>query len=154
MFAPKGTPRPILDKLTDALDKASDDEKVRNRLVDIGGDIPSKEQRGASARHLGGKRNCLLKVNHRGRERGASVLTHSFDTRRRSFFQRAPAPCILLQDDIGFGGPLEGLRFGVALGEPDLDGSLEIGDALEHTAADCLARDFGEQPFDEVDPGR
>jgi hypothetical protein len=41
-----------------------------------------------------------------------------------------------LQDDIDFGGPLEGLRFGVALGEPDLDGSLEIGDALEHTAAD------------------
>src|SRR5260221_678215 len=73
---------------------------------------------------------------------------------RDSFFERPPAPCILLQDDIGFGSPLEGLRFGVALGEPDLDGSLEISDALEHAAADCLARDFGEQPFDEVDPGR
>jgi tripartite-type tricarboxylate transporter receptor subunit TctC len=43
------TPRSILDKRTDALDKALDDEKVRNRLVDIGGDIPSKEQRGQRA---------------------------------------------------------------------------------------------------------
>ena len=59
----------------------------------------------------------------------ASVLTHSFSTRRKVFFQRPPAACILLQDDIGFGCPLEGLRFGVALGEPDLDGSLEFGDA-------------------------
>ena len=61
---------------------------------------------------------------------------------------------ILLEDDIGFGGPLEGLRFGVALGEPGLDGSLEFGDALEYTAADLLAGDFGEQPLDQVDPGR
>ena len=51
----------------------------------------------------------------------ASVLTHSFSTRREVFFQRAPGTCILLEDDIGFGGPLEGLRFGVALGEPGLD---------------------------------
>jgi hypothetical protein len=60
----------------------------------------------------------------------SSVLTHSFSTRREVFFQRPPAACILLQDDIGFGGPLEGFRFGVALGEPSLDGSLEFGDAL------------------------
>ena len=52
-----------------------------------------------------------------------SVLTHSFSTRREVFFQRAPGTCILLEDDIGFGGPLEGIRFGVALGEPGLDGS-------------------------------
>jgi hypothetical protein len=32
---------------------------------------------------------------------------------------------------MGFGGPLEGLRFGVALSEPGLDGSLEFGDAPE-----------------------
>ena len=68
-----------------------------------------------------------------------SVLTHSFSTRREVFFQRAPGTCILLEDDIGFGGPLEGLRFGVALGEPGLDGSLEFGDALEYAAADLLA---------------
>src|ERR1700682_3229279 len=55
---------------------------------------------------------------------------------------------------MGFGGPLEGLRFGVALGEPGLDGSLEFGDALEYAAASWLAGDPGEQPFDELDPGR
>jgi tripartite-type tricarboxylate transporter receptor subunit TctC len=46
LFAPKSTPRPILDKLTDALDKALDDPNVRKRLIDSGGDIPGKEKRG------------------------------------------------------------------------------------------------------------
>jgi putative tricarboxylic transport membrane protein len=46
MFAPKGVPQPILDMLTDALDKALDDEHVRKRLSDLGGDIPGKERRG------------------------------------------------------------------------------------------------------------
>ena len=49
MFTPKGVPRPILDRLTDALDKALDDHNVRKRLVDIGGDIPGKEKRGQQA---------------------------------------------------------------------------------------------------------
>ena len=48
-FAPKGTPRPFLDTLTDGLDKALDDQDVRNRLLDIGGDIPGKEKRGQQA---------------------------------------------------------------------------------------------------------
>jgi tripartite-type tricarboxylate transporter receptor subunit TctC len=46
LFAPKGTPKPILDKLTDALDKALDDESVRKRLLDLGCDIPDKSKRG------------------------------------------------------------------------------------------------------------
>jgi tripartite-type tricarboxylate transporter receptor subunit TctC len=45
LFAPKGVPQPILGALTDALDKALDDDKVRTRLLDIG-DIPSKARRG------------------------------------------------------------------------------------------------------------
>jgi tripartite-type tricarboxylate transporter receptor subunit TctC len=49
LFAPKATPKPILDKLTDALDKALDDENVRKRLVDLGCDIPPKERRGQEA---------------------------------------------------------------------------------------------------------
>ena len=73
----------------------------------------------------------------------ASVLTHSFITRRDVFFQRPPAACILLQDGIGFGGPFEGLRVGVTLHEPGLDGSLEFGNALEDAAPDLLAGDFG-----------
>src|SRR3989440_10292610 len=46
LFAPKGTPKPILDKLTAALDKALDDETVRKRLLDLGCDIPDKAKRG------------------------------------------------------------------------------------------------------------
>jgi tripartite-type tricarboxylate transporter receptor subunit TctC len=42
LFAPRGTPRPILDKLSDALDKALDDQKVRGRFSDLGGYVPDK----------------------------------------------------------------------------------------------------------------
>jgi tripartite-type tricarboxylate transporter receptor subunit TctC len=46
LFAPKGTPQPILDKLSAALDNALDDEEVRKRLVELGGDIPGTADRG------------------------------------------------------------------------------------------------------------
>jgi tripartite-type tricarboxylate transporter receptor subunit TctC len=49
LFAPKGTPRPILDKLTEALDMALDDENTRKRLLELGGDIPDKDMRGPQA---------------------------------------------------------------------------------------------------------
>jgi tripartite-type tricarboxylate transporter receptor subunit TctC len=46
LFAPKGTPKPVLDALSAALDKALDDESVRKRLLDLGSDIPGKDRRG------------------------------------------------------------------------------------------------------------
>jgi tripartite-type tricarboxylate transporter receptor subunit TctC len=46
LFAPKGTPKPILDMLIDALDNALDDEGVRKRLLDLGCDIPGRADRG------------------------------------------------------------------------------------------------------------
>ena len=49
LFAPKGTPQPILDKLSDALDKALDDPAVRKRFSDVGGDVPAKAKRGQQA---------------------------------------------------------------------------------------------------------
>jgi tripartite-type tricarboxylate transporter receptor subunit TctC len=49
LFAPKAVPQPILDRLSDALDKALDDDNVRKRLSDVGGDIPSKVRRGQQA---------------------------------------------------------------------------------------------------------
>jgi tripartite-type tricarboxylate transporter receptor subunit TctC len=49
MFAPKGTPRPIVVKLADALDKALDDPDTRKRLLELGGDIPDKAKRGPEA---------------------------------------------------------------------------------------------------------
>ena len=49
MFAPKGTPKPVIDKLSAALDKALDDEATRKRLLDLGSDIPGKDRRGPDA---------------------------------------------------------------------------------------------------------
>jgi len=49
LFAPKATPKPILDKLSDALDKALDDEGTRKRLLELGSDIPDKPRRGQAA---------------------------------------------------------------------------------------------------------
>ncbi len=45
LFAPKGTPKPVLDKLNAALVKALDDENVRKRLLDLGSDIPGPQRR-------------------------------------------------------------------------------------------------------------
>jgi tripartite-type tricarboxylate transporter receptor subunit TctC len=45
IFAPKGTPKEIIAKLTAALDKALDDSGVRKRLVELGGSIPAKQER-------------------------------------------------------------------------------------------------------------
>ena len=49
IFAPKGTPQPIVAKLSDALDKALDDASVRKRIGDLGGSIPEKRERSPSA---------------------------------------------------------------------------------------------------------
>jgi tripartite-type tricarboxylate transporter receptor subunit TctC len=46
LFAPRGTPKPIVDRLTDALDHALDDESVRRRLAELGCDIPEQARRG------------------------------------------------------------------------------------------------------------
>src|SRR5262245_26742717 len=46
LFAPKGVHQPILDKIYDALTLALDDDNVRRRLVDIGGNVPGKAKRG------------------------------------------------------------------------------------------------------------
>jgi len=45
VFAPKGTPEPILAKLNAAAAKALDDDTVRKRLLDLGSDIPKPEGR-------------------------------------------------------------------------------------------------------------
>jgi tripartite-type tricarboxylate transporter receptor subunit TctC len=46
LFAPKGTPKAVLDQLAAALDQALDDDTVRKRLLDLGCDIPAKSKRG------------------------------------------------------------------------------------------------------------
>jgi tripartite-type tricarboxylate transporter receptor subunit TctC len=49
LFAPKGTPKPIVDRLVDALDKALDDDNTRKRLLVLGSDIPDPPRRGSQA---------------------------------------------------------------------------------------------------------
>jgi tripartite-type tricarboxylate transporter receptor subunit TctC len=49
LFAPKGTPKAVVDKLTAALDKALDDELTRKRLLELGSDIPAGPRRGQAA---------------------------------------------------------------------------------------------------------
>jgi tripartite-type tricarboxylate transporter receptor subunit TctC len=45
IFAPKGTPKPIVDKIAAALSKALDDPTVQQRIAKLGGSIPSKDER-------------------------------------------------------------------------------------------------------------
>lgn len=49
LFAPKGTPKAIVDKLAAALSKALDDETTRKRLLELGSDIPGPDRRGPAA---------------------------------------------------------------------------------------------------------
>jgi tripartite-type tricarboxylate transporter receptor subunit TctC len=49
IFAPKGTPKDIIIKLSAALEKALDDPSVRKRLADLGGSIPAKQERAPSS---------------------------------------------------------------------------------------------------------
>jgi tripartite-type tricarboxylate transporter receptor subunit TctC len=45
IFAPKGTPAPVIAKLNAAAAKALDDENVRKRLLDLGSEIPAAAER-------------------------------------------------------------------------------------------------------------
>lgn len=49
LFAPKGTPKPIIDKLNAAAVKALDDPKVIARMKELGNDVPKPEQRTPAA---------------------------------------------------------------------------------------------------------
>ena len=49
VFAPKGTPSDVLDRLVQALNAGLDDEALRKRFTDLGADVPEKERRGPQA---------------------------------------------------------------------------------------------------------
>jgi tripartite-type tricarboxylate transporter receptor subunit TctC len=49
LFAPRETPKPILDKLTDALDQALNDGETRKRLHELATEIPGTTDRGQQA---------------------------------------------------------------------------------------------------------
>ena len=49
VFVPKGTPKPIIEKLTEALNKGLNEESVQKRLTDLGADIVEPGRRGPKA---------------------------------------------------------------------------------------------------------
>ncbi|MFN3891054.1 MAG: tripartite tricarboxylate transporter substrate-binding protein [Beijerinckiaceae bacterium] len=49
IFAPKGAPQAVVDKLSDALNKALDDPTARKRLDELGAVIPDGDERGPAA---------------------------------------------------------------------------------------------------------
>ena len=49
VFAPKGTPKAIVDRLADALNKGLDEPAVQKRLADLGADIAEPARRGPKA---------------------------------------------------------------------------------------------------------
>ena len=49
VFVPKGTPKPIIEKLTEALNKGLSEESVQKRLTDLGADIVEPGRRGPKA---------------------------------------------------------------------------------------------------------
>jgi tripartite-type tricarboxylate transporter receptor subunit TctC len=49
LFAPRSVAKPILDRLTGALDQALDDDNTRKRLIELANDVPDKSRRGQQA---------------------------------------------------------------------------------------------------------
>jgi tripartite-type tricarboxylate transporter receptor subunit TctC len=45
LFLPKGTPKPIVELINAALDKAMRDETIARRLADLGADLPPPNRR-------------------------------------------------------------------------------------------------------------
>jgi tripartite-type tricarboxylate transporter receptor subunit TctC len=49
VFAPSGTPKPIIDKLVEALNKGLSEESVQKRLADLGAELVEPDRRGPKA---------------------------------------------------------------------------------------------------------
>ena len=49
LFAPKGVSPEIIARLSDALDRALDEDVVRERIAQLGGSIPAKDERNPAA---------------------------------------------------------------------------------------------------------
>jgi tripartite-type tricarboxylate transporter receptor subunit TctC len=54
IYAPKGTPKDIIDKLAVALDKTLDEPATAERLGKLGGTVPPKAERGPDTAQDGG----------------------------------------------------------------------------------------------------
>ena len=71
IFAPKGLPADVMKRLNDALDQTLDDPSVQKRLADLGGSIPTKDERTPAAirRLCEGRDRALVADPEGGRRR-------------------------------------------------------------------------------------
>jgi tripartite-type tricarboxylate transporter receptor subunit TctC len=46
MFAPRGTPQPIIDRLADVLSRGLNEDMARERLLELGAEVPEPSRRG------------------------------------------------------------------------------------------------------------
>src|SRR5512134_701810 len=69
-------------------------------------------------------------------------------------FQRLFRAGDFLEDGGCGSGPDERLGAGIVLFEVGHDRGLQLGDAVEGATADAFVGDFGEEAFDQVEPGR
>ena len=88
LYAPAGTPEPIQEKLSAALQAALREDKLRQRYAELLTDVPSPERRdhrlppplsgrggGTLAAHHPGRPGLACRLNHRGRIRVTPALS-------------------------------------------------------------------------------
>ena len=82
IFAPRGTPKEAVAKLADALNKTLDDPVIGQKLVDLGGTVPAKSERGpAKSRHAFEERDRALGSDPaRGRDQDQLMLDRESQT--------------------------------------------------------------------------
>src|SRR5262249_38098129 len=91
MYAPKGTPKPIIDKLSAALQKALQDLDVQERLAQSSADTVAPEQARPEVlrdHSAGGCRSSGRPVCRRGKQLGRRALN---DPQRREGLRRCNA---------------------------------------------------------------
>lgn len=57
------------------------------------------------------------------------------------------------EDALWIGGPNEGFRIGVYLGNEAVDGDMQVNDGSEHAPFETTAGELGEEAFDRIEPG-
>ena len=67
VFAPKGTPKPVIDKLAAALSEGLDEPAVQKRLSDLGAEIAEPDRRTKSPGRTGAQRNRAANANPESR---------------------------------------------------------------------------------------
>jgi hypothetical protein len=78
MFAPKGTPQPIVDRLADILNRGLNEDMARERLLELGAEVPrAQPARPGGLAGPGEERDRAPHADHCGRQRKIGPLTRA-----------------------------------------------------------------------------